>query len=142
NALIDQEFETIRDFLILHYNATERSDSDFWNHVRTMDIPEFLTGKLKLFRQAGRIFRDENEIFAEPSWLAVLTGQGIFPEQYHPVAGVISAQETRQRLAAIKDVIGRAAASLPTHESFIQQNCSAQSMQKTAPVQEDDPFKL
>ncbi|WP_108812059.1 tryptophan 7-halogenase [Sphingorhabdus sp. Alg231-15] len=148
NALIDQEFETIRDFLILHYNATERSDSEFWNHVRTMDIPEFLSGKLKLFRQAGRIFRDENEIFAEPSWLAVMTGQGIFPEQYHPVAGVISAEETKQRLNAIKDVIGRAAASLPTHEAFIEEHCSAQMTQKTAPisqttpVREEDPFKL
>ena len=116
NRLVDEEFETIRDFLILHYNATTRSDNDFWNYVRTMDVPEFLKTKTDLFKNAGRIFRENNEIFAEPSWLAVFTGQGIYPEKYHPIAGVISAEETQQRLTAIRDVIARAAGSLPTHE--------------------------
>ncbi len=125
NRLIDEEFETIRDFLILHYNATTRSDSDFWNHVRTMDVPEFLTRKIALFKNAGRIFRENNEIFAEPSWLAVLTGQGIIPVGYHPIAGVISQAETQQRLTAIRDVIARAATSLPSHETVIAQNCKA-----------------
>ncbi|MEP3226144.1 MAG: tryptophan halogenase family protein [Parasphingorhabdus sp.] len=148
NQLIDQEFETVRDFLILHYKATERSDSEFWNYVRAMEIPEFLSQKLKLFEEAGRIFRDENEIFAEPSWLAVLTGQGVFPAQYHPIADVISPEETMQRLHAIKDVIGRASASLPMHEDFIAENCKAQSDPKnqssirTEPAADADPFKL
>lgn len=127
NRLIDEEFETVRDFLILHYNATERSGEPFWDYVREMDVPEFLTDKISLFKSSARILRENNEIFAEPSWLAVLTGQGIYPDGYHPVAGVISAEETKQRLSAIRDVIGRAAASLPSHEAVIAQNCAANS---------------
>ena len=125
NRLIDSEFTTIRDFLILHYNATARADTPFWNHVRTMDVPGFLTEKEQLFRHSARIFREENEIFSEPSWLAVMTGQNIMPESYHPVADVLSAQENAARLAAIKDTIARAAAALPRHEDVIAKNCKA-----------------
>ena len=50
-----------------HYCATERDDTPFWDYCRTMDIPESLRLKLDLFRSNGRIFRDCNELFAEPS---------------------------------------------------------------------------
>ena len=119
NRLIDQEFHTIRDFLILHYNVTERSGMPFWDHVRNMDVPDFLTEKRRLFTHSGRIFREENEIFSEPSWLAVFTGQGVMPRHYHPVADVLGTQENLARLAAIKHAIGQTAEAMPKHEDYV-----------------------
>ena len=44
----------MRDFIILHYKATERSDTPFWNYCRTMEVPESLTHRMKLFETSGR----------------------------------------------------------------------------------------
>jgi tryptophan 7-halogenase len=121
NRLVDDEFLTIRNFLILHYNATERSGRSFWDYVRTMDVPDFLKDKRALFENAGRVFREENEIFTEPSWLAVYTGQGVMPRAWHPIADVLSNSENIGRLSAIRDTIGRAANSLPPHKEYMNQ---------------------
>ena len=125
NRLIDQEFTTVRDFLILHYNATQRADMPFWDQVRTMEVPDFLIEKTELFTHSGRVFREENEIFAEPSWLAVMTGQGILPKGYHPIADVLTNDELSGRLRVISDTIRQAAESLPRHEDFIRSYCNA-----------------
>ncbi|MFC4293242.1 tryptophan halogenase family protein [Sphingorhabdus arenilitoris] len=119
NRLIDQEFSTIRNFLILHYNATERSGMSFWDHVRTMDVPDFLKDKRELFEHSGRVNREDNEIFTEPSWLAVFTGQGVMPRQYHPIANVLGAEENLARLQAIKGAIAQTANAMPKHEDYV-----------------------
>ncbi len=119
NRLMDQEFETVRDFLILHYHVTERAGTTFWDHVRTMTIPDRLAAKLELFRAAGRIQRDDHEIFTEPSWLAVAVGQGCVPQRWHPIADAIGDDEVAYRLDRIRDTIARAAGSLPTHRQAL-----------------------
>jgi tryptophan halogenase len=84
------EIERIRDFIILHYHATERDDTPFWNYVRTMEIPDTLREKMDLWRTRGRIVRIDNELFAEVGWLQVLEGQraGSRPSSAgRPVAG-------------------------------------------------------
>jgi tryptophan 7-halogenase len=74
------EMERIRDFIILHYKATERSDSAFWRHCAAMDVPDSLSSqRIALFREAGRIFRDGAELFTEAGWVQVLLGQGQLP---------------------------------------------------------------
>ena len=76
----------VRDFLILHYKATERRDSPFWRQCADMEIPDSLTQKIELFRETGRVFRKNEELFAENSWVQVMLGQGIIPRAYHPSA--------------------------------------------------------
>ena len=52
NAHSDFEFDRIRDFLIAHYHATERDDTPFWDHCRTMTIPDSLQQRLELVAAA------------------------------------------------------------------------------------------
>jgi len=122
------EFDRIRDFLILHYHATERNDSDFWNYCRTMSIPDTLTQKIEQFKRNGRIFRTNNEMFNDLSWLEVMHGQGIRPAAYHPLVDVLSEEEIEKRLASVKAVIERSVDVMPTHEEFIAENCVAEKM--------------
>ncbi|HOY23027.1 MAG TPA: tryptophan 7-halogenase [Cellvibrio sp.] len=122
------EFDRIRDFLILHYHATERTDSDFWNYCRTMSIPDSLTQKIEQFKKNGRIFRTNNEMFNDLSWLEVMHGQGIRPNAYHPLVDVLSEEEIERRLVSVKSVIDRSVEVMPTHEEFIAEHCPAKKM--------------
>ncbi len=119
------EYERVRDFLILHYHATTRDDSEFWNYVRTMPIPDFLQQKYDFYQQTGRIFREGDELFNETSWLAVLQGQEIQARSYHPVADVLSDQELSARMENIHNVVENSCAHMPSHGDYIRQHCAA-----------------
>jgi len=119
------EYERIRDFLILHYHANERDDSDFWRDCREMEIPETLAQKIEQFRQNGRIAREADELFNELSWLEVMVGQGIHPRGYHPLVDVMPAEEIHRRLEEIRGVVAKSVDYMPDHSEFIRAHCAA-----------------
>ncbi len=125
NAQSIYEIERIRDFIILHYKATQRDDSAFWNYCRTMAIPDSLQEKIDLFRANGRLYRENEELFSETSWLAVMLGQGIVPSGYHPLADVYDIAKLDQYLRGVKEVIARSAQAMPSHAEFIAKHCQA-----------------
>jgi len=120
------DIETIRDFIILHYCVTNRQDTPFWRHCRNMEIPETLAHRIKLFKETGRVFRVPNELFAENSWLQVMLGQGIVPDQYHPVVDVMDDEELGRFLNQIKSNVNSTVSKLPDHEAYIEQYCRAE----------------
>jgi len=120
NAQTEREYVDIRDFLVLHYKATERRDSAFWDYCRTLPPPEGLAAKLDMFRATGRVFREHQELFTETSWLSVMVGQGIEAGAYHPVADLLPDAETLTRLEHIREVIAATAAALPTQDEFLR----------------------
>jgi tryptophan 7-halogenase len=128
NAMTQWEYERIRDFLILHYKATERDDSEFWNYCRTMPVPDTLQHKIDLFRSNGRVFRDLQELFAEPSWLQVMIGQRIVPQGYHPFADLRSDAEVEAYVANVAQVIAKCVKVMPTQAAFIAEHCAANAV--------------
>jgi tryptophan 7-halogenase len=128
NALTDFEFERIRDFLVLHYNATERTDSPFWNYCRTMSLPETLKEKLRIFEANGRFFRESDELFGVASWVQVMLGQRISPKGYHPMVDLLSGEELMEFVGGVGNVIAKCVDVMPTHAEFIAQNCAAKAM--------------
>lgn len=117
------ELEHIRDFIILHYHLTNRTDTPFWRHCRAMDVPDGLKHRMKLFRETGRTFRANDELFAENSWTQVMLGQGLMPESHHPVADVMSHQEVVKFLNHIDENVQRTVSGLPAHETYIKNYC-------------------
>jgi len=115
----------IRDFLILHYKATERRDSPFWRYCASMPIPDSLAQKIELFRDTGRVFRKNEELFAENSWVQVMMGQGIMPESYHPIAGKLRDDELDNLLGGLRENVARTVATMPAHGAYIGQYCAA-----------------
>jgi len=121
------EYEQIRDFLILHYVATERTDTPFWRRCRTSPLPESLQHRIALFKSSGRIFRHSDELFTEDSWLAVMLGQGMVPVGHDRSADSIAPDMLRQQMAGLRDAMRRAVEPLPRHEDFIARHCRAAS---------------
>jgi len=119
NRLGAEEYEHIRDFIILHYCATERGDSPFWTHCRTMELPESLRHRIELFRSRGKVARHFGQLFKEPSWVAVFLGQGILPETYHPLVDAFPLSDIRQSLSLVRERIQRYVPTLPRHKDFI-----------------------
>lgn len=119
------DYADIRDFLLLHYIASERDDSEFWRYCRALDPPDALKEKLEMFRSSGRVIREHNELFTETSWLSVMVGQGVQPQGYHPVAGMLDEEETRRRTAHIREVIQTTVGQMPTQDDFLAQNGAA-----------------
>jgi tryptophan halogenase len=116
----------VRDFLILHYKATERRDSAFWRQCADMEIPESLTQKIELFRETGRVFRKNEELFAENSWVQVMMGQGIMPRSYHPVATKLSDEELDKLLTGLRESVAKTVADLPDHQNYVARYCGSE----------------
>lgn len=128
NRLTQLEYETVRDFLILHYHATERDDSELWQQCATMTIPDTLQYKIDHFRAYGRLVSTGIELFQNPSWLAVLVGQMVLPERYDPLVDERGHVDSTARLAGLRRVMREAADVMPSHRDYIDRHCKAAPM--------------
>jgi tryptophan 7-halogenase len=125
NRIAIEEYERIRDFIVLHYKATTRDDAPLWRYCRNMPIPEALAYKLRQFRSSGRVVRQGGELFAAPNWLAVLLGQEIWPRAHDPLVNQRPLEQLRANLQQIRAIIRAAAEAAPRHEDYIAQHCRA-----------------
>jgi len=122
NRLVDMEYDRVRDFLILHFHATTRDDSEFWNHVRTMQVPATLAEKMALWRETGRVEKYSDGLFYDASWIAVYIGQGVWPERHDPRAQLPQPAQVMRAMEGLRDAIAREVAAMPGHRAFLTAN--------------------
>ena len=129
NRHVEMRFQEIRDFLMLHYHATERCDSPLWLSGRERELPESLQARIDLFRSSARVAVDENGFFPVASWVFVMLGQGITPHSYHPVVAASGAEQNARllwkmsrRREAVRNLVG----TMPAHGEFLARYCRAE----------------
>jgi tryptophan halogenase len=125
NRWMEMEYDRVRDFLILHYHATERDDTPLWNYCRTMEIPDSLAHKLELFRHRARVVTYKDGLFLEPSWLAVYFGQRVIPTHYDPLADAVDETALLGKLRQVREQVQNAAVRMPEHSEFLASYCPA-----------------
>jgi len=125
NRQTDFEYERIRDFIILHYKATERDDTSFWRQCRDMEVPDTLRRKIDLFAANGRVFREDDELFTEESWIQVFLGQGVIPRGYDPLVDIRPEAQVEEYLGNVQRVIAKCVAVMPSHAEFVAKTCAA-----------------
>lgn len=123
-----EEMDRVRNFIILHYHATERSDSAFWRYCKNMEIPAELAHRIQLFRDTGTIPLTEKELFRTDSWSQVMLGQHIMPETYHPIVDMMETVELERFLEGLKAKVNQEVAQMPSHQNFIDHYCKAKPM--------------
>ena len=124
NRLSIAEYEQCRDFIILHYVANERPEA-FWRDCRSVPMPEGLAHRIELFRARGKVSRQDGHLFSDSSWIAVLLGQGVTPQQWDPLANTLPIAELQAKASELRDNLHRAIARMPRHAEFIDNNCKA-----------------
>ena len=125
NRQLRAEYEQVRDFIILHYHATERDDSEFWRHCRATPPPDSLKHKLDLWRERGRVMPEPGGLFTEDSWIAVLMGQAGTPAAGDPLVATLPPEESARFLHHLRTVVAQTANAMPDHAQFIAAHCAA-----------------
>ena len=113
------EIEHIRDFIILHYKLTEREDTPFWRQCKQMEIPQSLAHKMDLFKQTGKVVRENDELFAEVAWQQVMIGQGLIPDDYGALADSLTNEQLAELYSNLKTLINSTVEQLPSHTVFL-----------------------
>jgi tryptophan halogenase len=130
NAQSHAELEEIRDLLVFHYTFNERRDSPFWQHCQQIRKPDSLQQRIELYEQNASIVPVGGEIFREPSWFSVFTGQGVTPRSYHPFADIPSREELARRLELMSSDVRKRVQGFPPHDEFIRAHCAAPPMRE------------
>jgi tryptophan halogenase len=117
------EYERIRDFIVLHYKATERDDTPYWRDCRDMSIPDSLAHRLELFSETGMIFPDAADVFRVDSWMQVLVGQRRTAKAYHYLGRMQGEEKLRTMLSTLRGTIAEAVDKMPTHKQFLDSYC-------------------
>ena len=127
NRLTANEYERIRDFIILHYSLTKRDDSDFWRHCAAMELPDTLQHKIEVFAATGKVPFLTEESYLESSWVAIFAGNGLLPRRYDPLVDALPDDQLKALFAKRRAELGRIAESMPTHQAFIERFCLAEA---------------
>jgi tryptophan 7-halogenase len=133
NRQIEHDYDNIKDFIIAHYKVTERDDTPFWRHVQQMAIPDSLRDRLDVFRATSQTLSREPDLFREVSWVAVLTGQGLIPHDYHPAADAMDADDLRLHLGSWRNAVIERVKNLPMHEDYIRRHCASDALRMSEP---------
>ena len=121
NTKLRAEAERIRDFIMLHYAANERVGDPFWDQCRQMTLPESLAQRIELFRDGARVFKPQDDVFSENSWVQVMMGQGITPAGYHNIADAMTNEQLSHFLSEIQEAVESTVDGLPQHGDFVKQ---------------------
>jgi tryptophan halogenase len=125
-------YESVRDFIIMHYKLTRRDDSEFWRYCANMPIPDSLSHQIELFRETGRVAVLDPDGFAEPSFVAMLMGLGVVPKRYDPFVDHIDIRQLHGHFAGLRDAIAQAVARMPDHGAYIASQVAAPRAQGMA----------
>jgi tryptophan halogenase len=121
NAIIGDEFERIRDFIMLHYCLSRRDDSPFWQHCANITPPDTLAQRLDMYRATGRIVQQRPELFTELDWFWIFEGMGCTPRDYDPLVDTVDFEQVKRLMVAISQKVSADVAAAPSHDSFFAQ---------------------
>ena len=133
NAAVGNEFERIRDFLLLHYACSRRSDTPFWLQRREVELPATLAQRLEIYRATGRIVQRGPDAFTDLDWFWILEGTGVVPRDYDPLVDTVDFEQVKRLMLAISQKISADTAAAPSHDSFFAAaNARLAGVRKTA----------
>ena len=125
NRMCIREYEKVRDFIILHYCLSRRTDSEMWRYVAGMELPDSLRRKIEIFEARGIVPLEGDESFHEPSWVAILFGQEHLPRRYDPMVDRVDVERLKAGMRHRRETIAQMTDRVPFHAEFVARTCPA-----------------
>jgi tryptophan 7-halogenase len=79
-----------------------------------------LAQRMALFENSGRVFKPQDDVFSENSWVQVMLGQGLKPKSYHNIADAMSSQQLSAYLASTAEQVAKKLQTMPKHHEFVR----------------------
>jgi tryptophan 7-halogenase len=121
------EWEHVRDFIILHYHLNDRPEP-FWREHAARTVPDSLAARLALFRESAAAYQDSTDLFRTDSWNAVMMGQGLMPDDHHHMPAQMPTPDLEKALSDLRAGIAAQLAKLPRHAEFIARYCAPEGV--------------
>jgi hypothetical protein len=125
NRFMGVRYESVRDFIIMHYKLTRRDDSEFWRYCANMPIPDSLNHQIELFRETGRVVVFDPDGFAKDSFVAMMMGLGVVPRRYDPFVDQVDLRQLHRHFAGLRDAIAQAVGRMPDQGEHIASHVAA-----------------
>jgi hypothetical protein len=127
NQDINTRFDGIRDYVVCHYKANQRSDSDYWlDNANNKNISENLSKIIYLWRHSkdfsGDMFKHKLMGSYQPkSWACLLAGYGIFPNK--SIDQSIDYSSYQLEMEDMKDFIRCCGLNFKRHNEILIKKC-------------------
>jgi flavin-dependent dehydrogenase len=122
NDKVARVLDGVKEFLVLHYRATDRSDTPYWKEAKVREIPDGLAERLEI---AATRLLDESTIypyyhgFEVYSWNTMLLGLGWTPAGPRPALAHIDPAGARAELAAVRTDAQHLLSVLPSAYEYL-----------------------
>lgn len=122
NESVARCLDGVREFLVLHYKASTRSDTPYWKAADERELPEGLAERLEVWK--GRLPSESSVYpyyhgFESYSYNVMLTGLGSGPERSHPALDLLDPTAAHERFAEIRRQAEHLVADLPSQYEYL-----------------------
>jgi tryptophan 6-halogenase len=124
NARVNEHFEGTRDYIVTHYKANSRTDTDYWRaNAANLHVSEPLKQLLNLWMSGKSVappIRQQvlGKGYPVFSWYCIMAGMGIFPDR--AMLHAPEATEHTYRLTAIDNLLERSALNYRDHREVLE----------------------
>jgi tryptophan halogenase len=120
NREMDELYDEVRDFIVLHYWLAKREEP-FWRDSRNVPLPESLRARIALYDETGRIESNKRELFVETSYFFIFTGAGRLPRRMIAEAESAGRGDVWRILDGIRADNCDFAERMPPHGAYLEQ---------------------
>ena len=123
NRGVASAIDGVREFLTLHYAASDRDDTPFWQAVRNdIRLPESLRESMALWKRRLPNAKNVNPAyhgFESYSYSVMLLGLGHQPETHHPALDHLDDRNALAAFRAMRERSEYLAATLPSQYEYL-----------------------
>ncbi|HET9225547.1 MAG TPA: tryptophan halogenase family protein [Thermoanaerobaculia bacterium] len=122
NRGVAEAIDGVREFLTLHYAASDRDDTPYWRWVRNLQLPESLRERMELWKRRLPNAKNVNPSyhgFESYSYSVMLLGLGHQPDNHHPALDHLDERAALATFRSIREKSERLVATLPSQYEYL-----------------------